>query len=222
MLGRDIAEVRAEGLTSFDRRQRIGNEVLLEASGLDRRHQLHDVSLDRASGRRASASPACSAPAAPKRSRRSSAPSVSTAARVAVAGRRVRTGSPRASLAAGTVLLPEDRKAEGIVPTMSVRDNIALMAIRPGQPVRIRPAAAVSTGSSTSSSPGSASRPPVAARTSASSRAATSRRRSSPGSCAPTRRSCCSTSRPAASTSGPRRRCSHSSNNSPTRVAGSC
>ncbi len=43
--------------------------------------------------------------------------------------RRVRTGSPRASLAAGTVLLPEDRKAEGIVPTMSVRDNIVLMAL---------------------------------------------------------------------------------------------
>ena len=45
MLGRDIAEVRAEGLTSFDRGQRIGSEVLLEASGLDNRHQLHDVSL---------------------------------------------------------------------------------------------------------------------------------------------------------------------------------
>ena len=50
----------------------------------------------------------------------------------------MRTGSPRASLAAGTVLLPEDRKAEGIVPTMSVRDNIALMSLPPGQPVRIR------------------------------------------------------------------------------------
>jgi ribose transport system ATP-binding protein len=51
------------------------------------------------------------------------------AGRVRVAGKRVRTGSPRSALAAGTALLPEDRKAEGIVPTMSVRDNIALMAL---------------------------------------------------------------------------------------------
>ena len=48
---------------------------------------------------------------------------------VRVGGRRVRTGSPRSSLAAGTALLPEDRKAEGIIPTMSVRDNIVLMAL---------------------------------------------------------------------------------------------
>ena len=46
-----------------------------------------------------------------------------------VGGKGVRTGSPRASLAAGVALLPEDRKSEGIVPTMSVRDNIALMAL---------------------------------------------------------------------------------------------
>jgi len=128
MLGRDIAEVRAEGLTSFDRRQRIGDEVLLEASGLDRRHQLHDVSLNvhpgdvvglaglLGSGR----SETVKAIFGTQRV---------DGGRVAVAGRQVRTGSPRASLAAGTVLLPEDRKAEGIVPTMSVRDNIALMAM---------------------------------------------------------------------------------------------
>ena len=39
---------------------------------------------------------------------------------VRIGGRRVPTGSPRSSLAAGAALLPEDRKAEGIVPTMSV------------------------------------------------------------------------------------------------------
>jgi galactofuranose transport system ATP-binding protein len=48
---------------------------------------------------------------------------------VRIGGRRVPTGSPRSSLAAGAALLPEDRKAEGIVPTMSVRDNIVLMAL---------------------------------------------------------------------------------------------
>ena len=42
----------------------------------------------------------------------------------------MRTGSPGASLAAGAALLPEDRKAEGIVPQLSVRDNIVLMSLR--------------------------------------------------------------------------------------------
>ena len=128
MLGRDIAEVRAEGLTSFDREQQIGSEVLLRASGLDRRRQLRDVSLAvrpgdvlgltglLGSGR----SETVKAIFGTQRV---------DGGRVEVAGRPVRTGSPRASLAAGTVLLPEDRKAEGIVPTMSVRDNIALMAM---------------------------------------------------------------------------------------------
>ena len=51
MLGRDIAEVRAEGLTSFTRDQQVLDEVLLDAEGLTRRHQLLDVSLSRA-GRR--------------------------------------------------------------------------------------------------------------------------------------------------------------------------
>jgi ribose transport system ATP-binding protein len=41
----------------------------------------------------------------------------------------VRKGSPAAAIRAGASLLPEDRKAEGIVPTMSVRDNIALAAL---------------------------------------------------------------------------------------------
>lgn len=49
---------------------------------------------------------------------------------VSVGGRRVRAGSVRAAVAAGIGLCPEDRKAEGIVPEMSVRENIALVAQR--------------------------------------------------------------------------------------------
>ena len=40
MLGRDVAEVRAAGRTSFTRDQEVGDEVVLDASGLSRRHQL--------------------------------------------------------------------------------------------------------------------------------------------------------------------------------------
>ena len=48
---------------------------------------------------------------------------------VEVAGNPVRSGSPRAAISAGFALIPEDRKAEGIVPTLSVRDNIVLAAL---------------------------------------------------------------------------------------------
>ena len=42
----------------------------------------------------------------------------------------LKRGSPAAAVSKGLGLLPEDRKAEGIVPTMSVKDNITLAAGR--------------------------------------------------------------------------------------------
>ncbi|MET7333214.1 ATP-binding cassette domain-containing protein [Nonomuraea sp. NPDC005650] len=47
---------------------------------------------------------------------------------VLVAGRPLRRGT-KAAIRAGVSLLPEDRKAEGIIPTLSVRENIALAAL---------------------------------------------------------------------------------------------
>ncbi|HWL89371.1 MAG TPA: sugar ABC transporter ATP-binding protein [Polyangiaceae bacterium] len=46
-----------------------------------------------------------------------------------VAGAPVRTGSTAAALRAGICLLPEDRKGEGIIPNLSVRENIVLAAM---------------------------------------------------------------------------------------------
>ncbi len=127
MLGRDVAEVRSAGRTSFTRDQVVGTDVVLDAVGLDRRHQLHDVSVAVHSGEvvglagllGSGRSETVKAIFGTQRLDRGT---------VRVGGRRVRTGSPGASLAAGTALLPEDRKAEGIVPQMSVRDNIVLMS----------------------------------------------------------------------------------------------
>jgi ribose transport system ATP-binding protein len=47
---------------------------------------------------------------------------------VLVAGRPLKRGTT-AAIRAGVSLLPEDRKAEGIIPTLSVRENIALAAL---------------------------------------------------------------------------------------------
>jgi ribose transport system ATP-binding protein len=48
---------------------------------------------------------------------------------VTVAGVNLRRGSAAAAIRAGVALLPEDRKSEGIIPTLSVRENIALAAL---------------------------------------------------------------------------------------------
>jgi ribose transport system ATP-binding protein len=128
MLGRDVAEVREAGLTSFTRDQQVLDEVLLDADGLSRRHQLADVSLSVRAGEVLGLAGLLGS------GRSETVKAIFGTQRidhgsVRVGGRRVRTGSPSSSLAAGTALLPEDRKAEGIVPTMSVRDNIVLMAL---------------------------------------------------------------------------------------------
>ena len=49
---------------------------------------------------------------------------------VKVHGAPVRSGSPRAAIAAGIVFCPEDRKKEGIIPVRSVAENINISARR--------------------------------------------------------------------------------------------
>ena len=128
MLGRDIAEVRSEGRTSFTRDQEVHDDVVLEAVGLSRRHQLQDVSLSVRAGEVLGLAGLLGSGRS-ETVRAVFGTQRIDAGSVTVRGKRVRTGSPRSSLAAGAALLPEDRKAEGIVPTMSVRDNIVLMAL---------------------------------------------------------------------------------------------
>jgi ribose transport system ATP-binding protein len=52
------------------------------------------------------------------------------AGEIRVEGRSLALGSPRAAIAAGLGLLPEERKREGIVARRSVRSNIALASMR--------------------------------------------------------------------------------------------
>ncbi|OON73426.1 sugar ABC transporter ATP-binding protein [Streptomyces tsukubensis] len=128
MLGREMGEVRSEGLTKFTGGHGKSAEPVLEARRLTVRHQLHDVSLTVRPGEvvglggllgsgRSETAKAISGALPPD------------AGQVLVAGAPVRTGSTPAAIRAGISLLPEDRKAEGIVPGLSVRENIALAAL---------------------------------------------------------------------------------------------
>ncbi|MEH1096475.1 sugar ABC transporter ATP-binding protein [Micromonospora sp. CPCC 205739] len=129
MLGRDLAEVRRDGVTGFtgDHAARDG-EPVLRVAGLRKRHLLHDVSFTvrpgevtglgglLGSGRSETAKAIVGALPL-------------DAGTVTVAGRRLRRPTPRRALRAGVALLPEDRKAEGIIPELSVRENIVLAAM---------------------------------------------------------------------------------------------
>jgi galactofuranose transport system ATP-binding protein len=128
MLGREIGEVRSEGLTKFTGSHRAEDRPVLEATGLTARHRLHDVSLVIRPGEVVGLGGLLGS--GRSETARAVAGALPTeAGRVTVAGVPVRTGSTPAAIRAGISLLPEDRKAEGIVPGLSVRENIALAAL---------------------------------------------------------------------------------------------
>ncbi|MFI0235917.1 sugar ABC transporter ATP-binding protein [Streptomyces sp. NPDC016845] len=128
MLGRDIGDVQDEGLTKFSGEHDTAAEPVLRAQELSVRHQLHGVSLDIRPGEVVGLGGLLGS------GRSETAKAIAGAlptdsGRVSVAGTQVRTGSTPAAIRAGISLLPEDRKAEGIVPGLSVRENIALAAL---------------------------------------------------------------------------------------------
>jgi galactofuranose transport system ATP-binding protein len=129
MLGRDLAEVRREGLTSFsDTHGASDTEPLLRAEGLTKRHLLHDVSFEVRPGEVTGLGGLLGS------GRSETAKAVVGAlpidsGTVTVGGKRLRRLSPKAAIRAGMAMLPEDRKAEGIIPELSVRENIVLAAM---------------------------------------------------------------------------------------------
>ena len=99
----------------------------LSISGLTDRHRLRDVSLEVAAGEVVGLGGLLGA----GRSETAQAvigahPAVGT---VSVAGKQIRRRSPQAAVRAGIAMLAEDRKAEGVIPGLSVRENIVLAAL---------------------------------------------------------------------------------------------
>jgi galactofuranose transport system ATP-binding protein len=129
MLGRDLVQVRREGLTGFaGDHDAAGAEPLLRVEGLTKRHVLHDVSFAVRPGEVTGLGGLLGA------GRSETAKAIVGALRldsgtVSVGGRRLRRLSPKTAIANGVALLPEDRKAEGIIPDLSVRENIVLAAM---------------------------------------------------------------------------------------------
>ena len=128
MLGRNLEQIRREGATKFTSTGSSTEEPVLAASGLSAKHQLRDVSVTVRPGEIVGLGGLLGAGRSETVRAIAGALPVDSGS-VSVAGRSVRTGSVAAAMRAGVVLLPEDRKADGILPELSVRENIVLAAL---------------------------------------------------------------------------------------------
>ncbi|MGW9521106.1 sugar ABC transporter ATP-binding protein [Streptomyces diastaticus] len=129
MLGRDMAEVRRDGVAGFAADGHAAARTpVLTSDGLTRRHQLDEVSLSLHAGEVLGLGGLLGS----GRSETAKALAGGLAldsGEVTVAGKVLRRVTPAAAIAHGISMLPEDRKAEGIVPGLSVRENIVLAAL---------------------------------------------------------------------------------------------
>ena len=127
MLGRDLTEAE-RGTTSFGEDHDVEGEPVLEALDLTRLHLLDDVSLSVRPGEVVGLAGLLGA------GRSETARAIFGAqpldsGTVKVDGKKMKTGSPSAAIKAGIAFLPEDRKAEGVIPNLSVRENIVSAAL---------------------------------------------------------------------------------------------
>jgi monosaccharide-transporting ATPase len=129
MLARNTSEVEVEGQTAFsDTGFKAGREPLLEVDDLTRGRAPVDVTLSVGKGEIVGLAGLLGS------GRTEVIRSIFGADRpdrgtIKLGGRTLRIRSPRDSVRSGIGYTPEDRKTEGIVPQLSVRDNIALAAL---------------------------------------------------------------------------------------------
>jgi monosaccharide-transporting ATPase len=129
MLGRDIDEVRRHGATTFGDEQRDATGApVLRADGLSRRPLLDNVSVDVHAGEVVGLAGLLGSGRTETAKAVFGADPLDSGA-VSVNGRRARRWSPAAAIRAGLGMVPEDRKAEGVIADLSVRDNIVLAAL---------------------------------------------------------------------------------------------
>ncbi|MGW3403491.1 sugar ABC transporter ATP-binding protein [Streptomyces zhihengii] len=129
MLGREISEVRRHGVTSFgEEGHDIARTPVLTADSLSRRHQLDGVSLELHPGEVLGLGGLLGSGRS-ETARALAGALTLDSGEIAVGGARVGRLTPAGAIRAGISLLPEDRKADGIVPGLSVRENIVLAAM---------------------------------------------------------------------------------------------
>ncbi|EOD69553.1 sugar ABC transporter ATP-binding protein [Amycolatopsis vancoresmycina] len=128
MLGREIKQIREEGVTAFGEEHDVEREPLLEAENLSGLRKLHDVSVSIRPGEVVGLAGLLGS------GRSETARAIVGAfpldgGSVLLAGKPLRKGKIAQAVRAGIALLAEDRKTDGIIPHLSVRENIVLAAL---------------------------------------------------------------------------------------------
>jgi ribose transport system ATP-binding protein len=127
MLGKEIGEVRRSGATGFqERAQPVTGETLLEARDLTN-DDLHGADVTVHAGEIVGLAGLLGSGRSELARAIFGADAVDGT--LQVKGERVRWDSPRDAIRAGLGFCAEDRKADGIIPYMSVRENLTLAAL---------------------------------------------------------------------------------------------
>jgi len=125
MLGKDPAELEAAGEAVRQVATAAQAEPLLDAAGLGKRGMLKPVDLDIAAGEVLGLGGLLGS-GRTETARLLFGLDTADQGSVRLGDRAVRRGDPRSAIAAGMGFCSEDRKLEGIVPDLSVRENIIL------------------------------------------------------------------------------------------------
>ncbi|WP_106190786.1 sugar ABC transporter ATP-binding protein [Umezawaea tangerina] len=128
MLGRSVNDIREHGATAFGEDHQAGREPILQADNLSSGVRLSDVSVSIRPGEVVGLAGLLGS------GRTETARAIVGAlpldgGTVLVGGKALKSGDVGAAMAAGVNMLAEDRKAEGIIPNLSVRENIVLAAL---------------------------------------------------------------------------------------------
>lgn len=128
MLGKELGEVQRSGQTGFQAGQHAAEHILLEADNLHRGQALKGASLSVRAGEIVGLAGLLGA------GRTETARAIFGAdpiekGQVRLEGQQVHFHSPADAIRAGLGYCSEDRKAEGIIPYMSVRENLTLAAL---------------------------------------------------------------------------------------------
>jgi galactofuranose transport system ATP-binding protein len=125
MIGKKLDEVVAAGQTAFEKRDVVNSKPLLEATGLSRKPRIRDVSVSVKSGEIVGIAGLLGAGRTETARLIFGADSLEKGT-VRFEGRNVNFRSPADAIKAGLGFCSEDRKVEGIIPQMSVQENLTL------------------------------------------------------------------------------------------------
>ena len=127
MLGRDMSAVRREGFTGFAGEHATADDAapVLKVTDLNSRHKLHDISFSVRPGEVVGLGGLLGAGRSETIKAIGGAYPIDSGT-VEVDGKDIKRPTTVQAVKAGIAVQPEDRKAEGIVAGLSVRENIAL------------------------------------------------------------------------------------------------